>query len=194
MPAGYSGIASSYDFVRNQVVYCVNGTQSVYSYDPATDTHTKIGTSNTDPLSGGVGGPFIQVCCDGNADYLYAVVKNGWKGNATLSASYDNAILRMQRGKTGLQAWQPIKVVGDTTGMYGVNPGFEYDPDKNAFVFWSFGDPTNLSILRLADFRIYRVPIKGTAPSTAETTAGVWGRFRRYDRHSYCLMTSASAP
>jgi len=191
VPRGYGGICSSYDSTRNNVIYCVNGTQLVNRYDPATDTHTKVGPTGNDPLSGGVGGPHLQVCCDGTGDYLYATVSGGWPQNMS---AYRNTIVRMRLGQSALQPWQPIPVQGDTTGMYGDCPGFEFDPDKNAFVFWAKEDPGNLSVLRLTDFSVYRVPIKGTPPSTKDTPAGVWGRFRRYAAHSYCLMSSPSAP
>ena len=192
VPQGYGGICSAYDSLRNQVLYCINGTQSVYRYDPATDTHTKIGPAGGDPLSGGVGGPYLQVCCDGTCDYLYATVLGGWP--QTLPVPYQNAMVRMPLGKTGLQSWQPVNVYGDTTGMFGKSPGFEYDQDRNAFVFWSVGDPANVSILGLADFHISRVAVNGSVPATADTATGVWGRFRRYGANSYCLLTSANAP
>lgn len=194
LPHGYAGIASAYDKVRDRVIWSVAGTQTVYSYDSTTDIHTRIGTAARDPLGAGTG-PFTTFCCDGACEYVYAVNKDGW-GSAK-PAAYTNVIVRMALGQTAVQEWQPIQVIGDTTGMYGMNPGFEYDPDKNAFVFWAKEDPGNVSILRLADFRIHRVSIKGAAPAStqlAETRTGVWGRFRRYDTHKYCLMVSASSP
>ena len=189
-----SGRISTYDSARNHVIWRSINDNSVWNYDPATDTHVKIGPAASDP-AGGIGGPYAQICCDSAGEYVYATVWNGWTNNAKLApATYGSAILRMKLGQSTLQSWQPVKVFGDTTGMYGNCPGFEYDPDKNAFVFWAFEDPGNLSVLRLSDLRINRVPIKGVPPSTVDTQKGVWGRFRRYAAHSYCLMVSASAP
>ena len=90
-----------------------------------------------------------------------------------------------------------MAVTGDTSIMYSMSPGMEYDPDLNAFVFWSWQFPASLSILDLSTFAITTVPIAGTAPTAtqvADSSAGVWGRFRRVSKGVYCVMVSANAP
>lgn len=197
LPYYYDGISSAYDSVRDVVYWNRQGTEYVYAYNPVADTHTKVGSAVGDPLNADYG-VNIQLCCDGPCSYVYATIMGGWlKKNPNLPAAYANAIVRMPLGKSTPQAWQPVAVTGDTTIMYGRSPGFEYDPDLNAFVFWSADYPASLSILDLTTFAISTVPIAGTAPTStqiADSQAGIWGRFRRVSQGLYCVMISANAP
>jgi len=197
LPGSYDGISSAYDSVRHLVYWNRSGTEFVTAYDPAADTHTRIGTTSPDRLNADYG-PYLQMCCDGPCDYVYATLMGGWiKKNPNLPAAYANAIIRMPLGKSTLQVWQPVTVTGDTSIMYANCPGFEYDPDLNAFVFWSPATPASLSILDLSTFAITTVPIAGTVPTTAQLADcahGTWGRFRRVSKGLYCVMVSANAP
>lgn len=191
---GGTGAVGTYDSLRG-LVYWISGLQSVGNirkYDPNTDTHTKLGP-NTAVLNSSIGGQHTVLCCDGNCDYVYAIAKGGWKAQG-YSAAPDKAIARMRLGQATQQPWELVTVTGDVTGMYGDCPGFEYDPDKNAFVFWSAQDPGNISVLRLMDFMVHRVPVQGSPPATTYTNPGVWGRFRRYGTHSYALFTGSRQP
>ena len=196
-PLSFDGISSVYDSLRDLIYWNRSGTEFVYAYNPATDGHTKIGAKAGDPLNADFG-PQVQICCDGNFNYLYATIYKGWIARSpTLPATYANAIIRMKLGQTGLQGWEPVAVTGDTSIMYSMSPGMEYDPDLNAFVFWSWQFPGSLSILDLATFAITTVPIGGTPPTptqVADSSSGVWGRFRRISKGRYCVMVSANAP
>ena len=182
-PRSEPGQCSDYDAVRNKVVYNVIGTEFVYVYDPAADTHTKIGPINTDPLSAGVGGPYCQAKVVG--DYFYLTTQHGF-------TAYPNSIVRMKLGQplSPLQRWEPVAFSGDSTAVFGNCPGMEYDPERNALVFWAVEDPGNVSILSLATFAVTKQPI--TAPVTTDTTRGVWGRFRRYAPNQYVLIVSSA--
>lgn len=196
-PLAYDGISSAYDSVRDLVYWNRSGTEFVYAYNPATDTHTKIGVKAGDPLNADFG-PQVQIACDGGCNYLYATIYKGWIARSpTLPQTYASAIVRMQLGQSASQGWAPVAVTGDTSIMYSMSPGMEYDPDLNAFVFWSWQFPGSLSILDLSTFAITTVPIAGTAPTAtqvADSSAGVWGRFRRVSKGVYCVMVSANAP
>lgn len=195
-PVSYTGISSAYDKVRDVVYWNRQGT-TVYKYDPATDVHTHIGTTSPDPLWADLG-PNVQLCCDGTCTYLYATIMGGWKAKMpSLPAIYANAIVRMKLGQTGLQTWEPVAVTDDTSILYANDPGFEFDPDLNAFVLWSPATPAALSILDLTTFAITNVPIAGTAPTAAQLADcqhGTWGRFRRVSTGAYAVMVSANAP
>ena len=186
LPRGYTGIAASYDPVRDRVVWSTNGTAYVYSYDPAADVHKLIGPSPSSPLGADMGA-YVTFCCAG--DYVWAVRKGGW---GTLSG-YANAICRLALGQSTIQNWEPVTMSGDVTAPFGINPGFEYDPERNAFVFWAVEDPGNVSILSLDTFAITKVALP-SAPSTTNTKSGVWGRFRRYAQNQYCLLYDANQP
>lgn len=198
-PLAYDGISSARDSVRDLVYWNRSGTQYVYAYNPATDAHTLVGshfTSPADPLDSDFG-PQVSICCDGPCTYLYATIYKGWIARSpTLPAAYQNAIVRMKLGQSGLQTWQPVTVTGDTSILYSMSPGMEYDPERNALVFWSHQFPTSLGILDLTTFVMSTVPIAGTGPTATElsdTSSGVWGRFRRVAPNSYVLMASANA-
>lgn len=197
LPTNYDGISSAYDRVRDLVYWNQAGTENIYAYNPATDTHTRIGTAVGDKLNADYG-PYLQMCCDGPCDYVYATLRGGWLAkNPNLGPVYANAIVRMKLGQSTPQPWQPIVVNGDTTIMYGNCPGFEYDPDLNGFVFWTPEHPASLSVLDLSTFVINTYPIAGTAPTStqlADCTTGTWGRFRRVSTGVYTVMVSANAP
>lgn len=203
---------TTYDFTRNLVIWKDANVGDMYTYNPATDTHHRFG-----PVSGSdYGGIHSQIVVAGGYVYCTASTPDwgtpdfkGPQGSTGFVArgapsNYANSILRMPLlGETSpLQNWEVVKVYGDTTGMYSEIPGMEYDPDKNAIVFWAFDDPGHLSVLRLNDFHINRVAIRGTPPPTQNpvnpaarnSEKGVFGRFRRYGTHQYCVMTSPSLP
>lgn len=193
-PLAYDGISSAYDHVRDLVYWNRSGTIFVYAYDPATDTHTRVGTHAGDPLDADFG-PNVSIQVDGACQYLYATIYKGWLARApTFPQTYASAVVRMKLGQSGLQTWEPVAVTGDTSILYSMSPGMEYDPDLNAFVFWSWQQPGSLGILDLTTLAMSTVPIGGAVPSVADTGAGVYGRFRRVSKGVYCLMVSANAP
>jgi hypothetical protein len=194
----YGVFFSVYDNTRDVVWYTTWPLNYVYKYTPASDTHTLYAS---DPVLIQTQATYVSIAMTGDGHYLYATHWNGFRsryGWPNAPSTWDNAVARLDLTQPlGTQTWQPIKVSGDTTGLFGQPPGFEWDPDKNAFVLWTADDPANMSVLRIADHHIYRVPIKGTGPTSVDVTAtsfGVWGRFRRYGAHQYCLMASASSP
>ena len=193
-PQPYNGLVSSYYAGGDKVIWCSNGTAYCYAYDPATDTHTRL-DSGAAPFGRGFGGPFTQICCAPDASsglwYVYMVMKGGM---ASIPGCTVNSILRLKLGQGTRQAWEIVNVTGDVTGMNGNCPGIEYDPDKQALVFYAASDPSNYSVLRLTDFAIERVPIQGAAPNVSATSSGIWGRFRRYAPHSYVLFNSPVLP
>jgi hypothetical protein len=106
---------------------------------------------------------------------------------------FENSIARIKLGETTPQKWQAVPVSGETAALWARNPGFEYDPERNAFVLWAFEDPAALTVLPLDTFVAYRVP-QTVTPFIAHTIKGVWGRFRRYGPNQYGLLTSAAHP
>lgn len=187
VPRGYNGICSAYDPNRGQVVWGRNGTGSVYIYDPAADTHTVYPRAANDPAAGS--GPQVSFQIDPVGDYLYAIKIGGFNFNA----SYAGAILRMKLGQTTPQKWEIVPVTGNTGVVFGINPGFEYDPERHAFVLWGVEDAGAVTILPLDTF-VARREILPVTPPILQTRNGVWGRFRRYAPNKYCLMVGASHP
>jgi len=82
---------------------------------------------------------------------------------------------------------------GDARALKGQALSFDYDPERHAFVFWNANDPGALTILPTATLTAQRIAMPITPP-VDQTDHGVWGRFRRYAPHQYCLMAGMSYP
>jgi hypothetical protein len=186
-PFHRSGMAAAYDFKRDRIV-CGRSTQGLWTYDPATDKATEF-PRGPDSYSADIG-VYVSFQVDPADDYLYAINRGGFFPNDEARKA---DLLRIRLGRTERQSWERVSVKGDTSGLKGKNPGFEYDSDLRAFVLWDSDHPDRVAILHLADMRMEYRAI--ALPSGVEHTVnGVWGRFRRLGRGRYALMTSPFEP
>lgn len=189
-PHPMSGLVSSYDALHDKVIYLSNGTAYWMQYDPATDTHKRL-DNNAAPWTSGIGGPFMQVCCAPDG-YAYAVVKSGFGGTPSQQAvgATPNSILRLKLGQSTAQPVQVVQTTGDPTIMNSASPGMEYDPERNALVFFDARTPGAVAILNLSTFALTTQAITPVAGS-ASSTNGVWGKFRRYAPNKYVMVADA---
>lgn len=178
-------------------VYCIMG-GSIQVYKPSTDTYTPYPSVGSDPLHSFSWACSFSISPDG--DWLYATRWGSWHPGhpeswvGSYGPQYANTVLRKRLRQTTPQAWQAMTTTGDNAGLFlNASPGFEPDPERNAIVCWTPGDPANVTILSLNDHSCTKVGI-GVTPHTAHTMNGVYGRLRRYAPNSYALMTTPTLP